>query len=308
MDRGYAELNSVGVVGTFTALGSIATPATAYADNDYDYDLDAILPATITASVSTNYGAAPASEQAAVQNAILGLESVLDDLESEYGDLLAAVPAVDFEDLTVTSSVYANILQAIRSTGYTLPPSGAMAGVYASVDRDRGVWKAPANVSLNAVSKVAKMLDSTLEDLNMPSNGKAINAIRSFRGQGILVYGARTLAGNDNEWRYIPVRRTFLMVEESVKKATEAFVFEPNDANTWQKLRGMVEAFLIGIWRDGGLAGAVPADAFFVKCGLGSTMTADDILNGKLIIEIGMAVVRPAEFIILRFSHKMQES
>ena len=120
--------------------------------------------------------------------------------------------------------------------------------------------------------------------------------------------GARTLAGNDNEWKYIPVRRFFNMVEESVKKATAQFVFEPNDANTWVKVRAMIENFLVLQWRAGALAGAKPDEAFFVKVGLGQTMTAVDILNGKMIIEIGMAAVRPAEFIILRFSHKMQES
>ena len=135
-----------------------------------------------------------------------------------------------------------------------------------------------------------------------------MNAIRPFTGKGILVWGARTLAGNDSEWRYVSVRRFFNMVEESVKKATEPFVFEPNDANTWTKVRAMIENFLILQWRAGALAGAKPDNAFFVRVGLGQTMTAQDILDGRMIVEIGMAVVRPAEFIILRFSHKMQES
>ena len=98
------------------------------------------------------------------------------------------------------------------------------------------------------------------------------------------------------------------MVEESTKKASEPFVFEPNDANTWVKVRGMIENFLILQWRAGALAGAKAEHAFYVKVGLGQTMTAQDILEGRMIVEIGMAVVRPAEFIILRFSHKMQQS
>ncbi len=138
--------------------------------------------------------------------------------------------------------------------------------------------------------------------------GKSINAIRSFTGKGTLVWGARTLAGNDNEWRYVSVRRFFNFVEESVKKATEQFVFEPNDANTWVKVKAMIENFLTNQWRDGALAGSKPEHAFYVKIGLGETMTAQDILEGKMIVEIGMAAVRPAEFIILKFSHKMQES
>ena len=147
------------------------------------------------------------------------------------------------------------------------------------------------------------------DDLNVdPASGKSVNAIRAFAGKGTLVWGARTLAGNDNEWRYVPVRRFFNMVEESIKKATGLFVFEPNDANTWVKVRAMIENFLTVQWREGALAGAKPEHAFFVAVGLGETMTAQDILEGCMIVEIGMAVVRPAEFIVLSFSHKMQTS
>ena len=138
--------------------------------------------------------------------------------------------------------------------------------------------------------------------------GKSVNAIRQFAGKGILVWGARTLAGNDNEWRYISVRRFFNMVEESCKKSTYWAVFEPNDANLWIKVKSMIENYLTDKWRDGALVGAKPEDAFYVNVGLGVTMTAQDILEGKLIVDIGMAVVRPAEFIVLRFMHKMQES
>ena len=111
-----------------------------------------------------------------------------------------------------------------------------------------------------------------------------------------------------NEWRYVPVRRFFNMVEESVKKATERFVFEPNDANTWVRVKAMIENYLTQQWRDGALAGATPEEAFYVSIGLGETMSAQEILEGKMNIEIGMAAVRPAEFIVLKFSHKLQES
>jgi phage tail sheath protein FI len=106
----------------------------------------------------------------------------------------------------------------------------------------------------------------------------------------------------------VPVRRFFIFVEESVKKATEFVVFEPNDANTWLRVKTMIENFLSKQWREGALAGASPDEAFFVKVGLGETMTPQDILEGRMNIEIGMAAVRPAEFIILKFSHKLQES
>jgi phage tail sheath protein FI len=190
-----------------------------------------------------------------------------------------------------------------------VPPSGAAAGVYASTDRSRGVWKAPANVSLRAViSPTYKLTDAEQGSLNIHDTGKSINAIRAFTGKGILVWGARTLAGNDNEWRYINVRRFFIFVEESTKKASEPMVFENNDARTWVRIRAMIENFLTIQWRQGALAGATTKEAFYVKVGLGETMTALDILEGRLIVEIGMAAVRPAEFIVLRFSHKMQES
>jgi phage tail sheath protein FI len=211
---------------------------------------------------------------------------------------------------SIDNATFNKILTEIYNLPITLPPSSAIAGVYARVDRDRGVWKAPANVSLNYVIKPTVQITNTIQDnLNVDTvAGKSINAIRTFTGKGTLVWGSRTLAGNDSEWRYVPVRRFFNMAEESIKKATEQFVFEPNDANTWIRVRAMIENFLILQWRAGALAGAKPEQAFYVRIGLGQTMSAMDILDGKMIIEIGLAVVRPAEFIILRFSHKMQES
>lgn len=219
------------------------------------------------------------------------------------GRKLSDVEAVD-------NSTYNKILTEIGNLPLELPPSSTVAGVYARVDKDRGVWKAPANVGLNYVTNVSvKITNEDQESMNVDTiAGKSINAIRAFTGKGILVWGARTLAGNDNEWRYVPVRRFFNMVEESVKKATSQFVFEPNDANTWVKVRAMIENFLILQWRAGALAGAKPEQAFYVRVGLGQTMTAEDILNGYMHIEIGMAVVRPAEFIVLKFSHKLQEA
>jgi len=208
-------------------------------------------------------------------------------------------------------TLYNNIIKAIKKQfEITLYPSAAMAGVYARVDFERGVWKAPANVSLRLVKDPSEMVTNLQqENLNVDATtGKSINVIRKFAGKGVIVWGARTLAGNDNEWRYVPVRRLFIFVEESVKKATEFVVFEPNDANTWLRTKTMIENFLTGLWRDGALAGAKPEQAFFVKVGLGETMTALDILEGRMNIEIGMAAVRPAEFIILKFSHKLQES
>jgi uncharacterized protein len=271
---------------------------------------------TSPGSVPAIYGPGPGYTEAGAAGAATSPVDHFKALFDEaYGYLLQIFQLVQSlvpgNQLFTTSWKVAEINSALVNTGYRLPPCGAIAGIYAVNDATKGVWHAPANMSLNAVREVARKIQSVdLDDLNIPAlgNGKAVNAIRPFQGKGVLVYGARTLAGNDNEWRYVPVRRLFNMVEESVKKASEPYVFEPNDGNTWVKVKGMIENFLLGLWRDGALAGAVPKDAFFVKVGLGQTMTADDILNGKMIIEIGMAAVRPAEFVILKFSHKMQES
>lgn len=208
------------------------------------------------------------------------------------------------------TKLYNNIIDEIKKFNLILPPGAAVAGAYASVDRDRGVWKAPANIGLASVAGPAKKINEADNDkLNVdPTTGKSINAIRSFTGKGTLVWGARTLAGNDNEWRYVPVRRLFNYVEESIQKATAFSVFEPNNAMTWLKLRTMIESFLDGLWRQGALAGGKSEDSFFVQVGLGTTMTSQDILEGRLIIKVGLAAVRPAEFIVLEFTHKLQQS
>lgn len=242
------------------------------------------------------------------------LAPLFDEINTAYLNLVVNAAAgytktLD-ESLALSFPVYKSILTGVGSSMTVMPPSGAVAGVYAQVDRTRGVWKAPANVSLNNVLGPDTVFTaSQLENLNVDAvSGKSVNAIRFFTGKGTLVFGARTLAGNDNEWRYVSVRRFFNMVEESCKKSTEPFVFEPNDANTWVKIQGMIENFLTTLWRQGALQGAKPEHAFYVAVGLGKTMTSLDILEGRLIVEIGMAVVRPAEFIILRFSHKLAES
>jgi uncharacterized protein len=211
---------------------------------------------------------------------------------------------------TDKTAIYNAVRNELRDVRVELPPSGALAGIYARVDRSRGVWKAPANVAVSsAIGPVELVTSLQQENWNIdPTSGKSVNAIRAFSGKGTLVWGARTLAGNDNEWRYISVRRFFNMVEESVKKSTYWAVFEPNDSGTWIKVKSMIENYLIQKWRDGALMGAKPEHAFFVNVGLNVTMTQQDILEGRMIVEVGMAVVRPAEFIILKFSHKMIES
>ncbi|RUL58430.1 phage tail sheath family protein [Prevotella koreensis] len=204
---------------------------------------------------------------------------------------------------------YAEKEEAMAVQKSIVPPSGAIAGIYAQTDNYTGLWKAPANVSIASVKGLSRNINNNTQDnMNVHPTGKSVNAIRAFSGKGVLVWGARTLAGNDNEWRYIPVRRLFNYVEESVQKSTDWAIFAPNNQNTWTKVKSQIENFLTNLWRAGGLAGATPNQAFYVNVGLNSTMDVNDVNEGRMIVEIGMAAVRPAEFIILRFSHKLQES
>ncbi len=222
-------------------------------------------------------------------------------LPAPPGDTLASIAKTE-------TALYAAARTALDAQRVVLPPSAAVAGIYARVDREQGVWKAPGNVGVLAVlGPVSKITDADQDKLNVdPTAGKSINAIRAFTGKGTLVWGARTLAGNDNEWRYVSVRRLFITIEESTRKATAFAIFEPNDATTWLKVKAMIESYLYGLWERGALAGAKPEAAYFVRVGLGTTMTPQDVLEGRMVVEIGVAAVRPAEFIILRFSHKLQ--
>ena len=217
---------------------------------------------------------------------------------SEYNALLINV-------CPTYKAIHTGILKHVN----TLPPSGAMAGIMTSVDNGVGVWKAPANISLNSVADITiKISNIDQEDLNMPMNGKAINAIRSFPGMGILIWGARTLDGNSQDWRYISVRRTMIYIEQSCKLAAQSCVFKPNTKNTWEAVKAMISSFLNDIWKQGALQGTKAADAFSVECGLGTTMTSDDIANGMMNITIKVAVTHPAEFIVISFQQKMAES
>lgn len=204
---------------------------------------------------------------------------------------------------------YQYIVNKVREKLNLLPPSAAMAGLYTMVDNTRGVWKAPANVSVNYVNSPTENIDNAMqEDLNMSMNGKAVNAIRTFPGEGIKVWGARTLDGNSQDWRYVNVRRTMMFLEESVKNAAKAYVFEPNVAATWMNVRSMIDNFLRSVWKRGGLAGSTPEDAYEIHVGLGDTMTANDILDGIMRITVLVAITRPAEFIEITFQQQMQKS
>lgn len=213
------------------------------------------------------------------------------------------------QTLTAVSPLYKAIMGDIRNSLNVLPPSVGMAGVISMVDNSVGVFQSPANVSVGSVIKPSVNITNTIqEDLNLPLNGKAVNAIRSFPGKGVLVWGARTLDGNSMDWRYLSVRRTVIMIEQSLKAATEAYVFKPNVVNTWVTVKGMMTNFLTDQWKKGALAGSTPEDAFSVDVGLGVTMTPTDILDGIMHISVKLAVVRPAEFIVITIQQQMQKS
>lgn len=211
------------------------------------------------------------------------------------------------QNLSASLPLLGDILRIIVAKNDILPPSGAMAGVYTWVDSTRGVWNAPANVTLDSVARTTYKLNDTQQgDLNVPVNGKAVNAVREFVGRGPVVWGARTLDGNSNDYRYIQVRRTLIYIEQSIKSALNGFVFAPNDGNTWVAVTSMVSNFLQGVWSAGGLLGTTASEAYTVQCGLGSTMTGLDILNGYMIVQVTLQMIRPAEFIELTFKQKME--
>lgn len=214
------------------------------------------------------------------------------------------------EALLNGSKIYSLIIQQVTKIANVLPPSGGMAGIYTENDDQSYVWHAPANTSMVGVYDLPIRLSNTQqENLNVDAvSGKSVNAIRFFNGQGILVWGARTLDGNSQDWRYVPVRRTMTFLEQSVKLAARSYVFEPNDANTWTAVKSTISSFLTSVWKVGGLQGAQAADAFSVDIGLGTTMTAEDVLNGFMNVTVKVAVVRPAEFIVITFQQQMAKS
>jgi uncharacterized protein len=190
-----------------------------------------------------------------------------------------------------------------------LPPSGAMAGIFTLSDQTHDVWNTPANMIVASVTScTVKLNDAQQGPLNVPVNGKAVNAIREFLGRGPVVWGGRTLDGNSYDWRYIQVRRTILWIEQSIKNALKPFAFAANDAQTWVTVTSMISNFLQGVWAQGGLMGDKASDAFTVQCGLPVTMTAQDILDGYMIVQVTLQMVHPAEFMELTFRQKMQSA
>ncbi len=183
------------------------------------------------------------------------------------------------------------------TTQVSIPPSGHVLGIYARSDIERGVHKAPANETIRGISDLEVKFTKEEQDILNPRN---INVLRNFRenNRGLRVWGARVLT-SDPDWKYVNVRRLFIFIEKSIDRGTQWVVFEPNDEPLWQRVKRVITSFLTNVWRDGALMGRTPEEAFFVKCDR-TTMTQNDIDNGRLIVQIGIAPVKPAEFVIFR--------
>jgi phage tail sheath protein FI len=184
-------------------------------------------------------------------------------------------------------------------------PSAFAAGMWAKTDGRRGVWKAPAGVETGLLGVAG--LEWTVEDAEQDFlNPLGVNALRKRPGYGTVIWGTRTLSTKSNpEWRYVPVRRTAIFIEQIIFNGIQWAVFEPNDHRLWSSLRANIESFMNGLFRAGAFQGEKSGDAYFVRCGLGSTMTQDDIDRGQVIVLIGFAPVKPAEFVIVRIQQKV---
>ena len=303
LDAGFAEIVESLFVEEFEIKENVVK-------NNHTFKLEEVVKGNIYADGDTKE-----------TKAIGWIESVIDFKEAETGKVIKKDVKVVWlfsnnvdkqalhQALYNVSSVYKQAIKGVLKNLNLFPPSAAMAGIYTMVDNSRGVWKAPANVTLNYVGSTVEDIDDEQQaELNVPIHGKAVNVIRLFRGEGVKVWGARTLDGNSLDWRYVNVRRTLLFLEESIKNAARAYVFEPNDAGTWINMKCMIDSFLRSVWKRGGLAGATPEDAFEVHIGLGDTMTAEDILDGIMRITVLVAVTHPAEFIEITFQQQAQKS
>jgi phage tail sheath protein FI len=206
-------------------------------------------------------------------------------------------------DTTYAALYYPRVIinDPLTQTSIPAPPSGHIAGIYARTDNERGVYKAPANEIISGILDLELLVNKREQEiLNPPPN--QINVLRDFRhaGRGLRVWGARCIT-SDALWKYVNVRRLFIFIEASIDRGTQWVVFEPNDYQLWARVTQSVSNFLTSVWHDGALMGAKVEDAFFVRCD-STTMTQNDIDNGRLIMLIGIAPVKPAEFVIFRIS------
>ena len=265
--------------------------------------------------------AVPGRSDASVHSELVSQCALLTDrfavLDSARGSVMGSGQANDIEvQRSNIDSLYGAIyypwmkirdpLYPDDAGGRLVPPSGHVIGIYARTDRERGVHKAPANVPIRGITGLEFKLSDREQDILNPKN---INVLRDFRdsNRGIRVWGARCTTSN-SAWRYIPVRRLFIFVEESLEEGLQWAVFEPNGQMLWARVRRTITGFLRNLWRNGALARVTEDEAFFVRCGFPTTMSEDDLNNGRLIVLVGIATLKPAEFVIIRISQKTLEA
>lgn len=235
----------------------------------------------------------------------LGSRFAILDIPREYRKIQDVTAHREIFDSTYAALYHPwlEVFDPLDKKNIALPPSGSVAGIYARSDNTRGVHKAPANEVVRSCVGLDCQFNKGEQDILNP---KGVNLIRIFPGQGIRVWGART-ASSDGSWKYINIRRLFIFIEESIKANTNWAVFEPNDEVLWVRVQRTITVFLTNLWRNGSLAGSSTDEAFFVNIGR-NTMSQDDIDNGRLICVIGVAPVKPAEFVIFRITQKTNES
>ncbi|MBS0473208.1 MAG: phage tail sheath family protein [Proteobacteria bacterium] len=305
-DQFYGDISGAGTNVSYATAYAPALKTSILTGSDIDYrNLQAtqvesdLLKSLLTQQNDDTYGATGSQH---------------DQVQTQIDLAFGATPPTDPAIIQSTNQYLTNALPLMLQTENILltklnvaPPSGVMAGIWTANDSNRGVWNAPANMTcISVIQPEVLLTDADQGSYNVPLNGYAINILRAFVNRGTVVWGARTLDGNSNDYRYIQVRRTLVYIEQSIKTALQPFVFAANDGKTWVTVTGMISDFLTGLWTQGGLMGDKASDAFTVQCGLGTTMTGQDILNGYMVVSVTLQMVHPAEFIELTFTQKMQ--
>lgn len=297
-------LEFLNTVGTFNGASNLHISVRAYFENGGGYfyaiptaNLQTEVPKYDDITLLVAAGEDITTAAAALCQAGQSLFAILDGPTTE---LTASSDAPNYS-ANQFMAVYYPWLNADYATKQ-VPPSAPVAGAYNLVDRTQGVWKTPANVQL--MGGLTPQFSVTDEIQGKFNGDLAINMIREFRNIGVVIYGGRTLENTDL-WRYVAVRRFFNAIEKDIKTAMSAFTFEPNSQPTWERVRSAIESYLYSIWQKGGLAGKTEAESYQVKIGLNVTMTDADVAAGKMIAQVAVAAVRPAEFIVVEFSQQV---